>query len=306
MSEVAWSNNERPREGLRDRLLALRSQPLLAPVDDDGLLLLAEHARSARYRAGEVVAREGEPSRGIFVILEGSLVVSYQGKNTVTLSPGSAFGTLALLARQPSGLAVASEGTRLLEIPVAAFENALDENHSLLRSALAIVGSDVLEARDNLPVDPNAPHEIDEGAYFPEPKSMVERLIELRAGSFGSMNLEALVDLSRQMVEVRYRPGDCIWSAGDVSTYSLTIDHGRIRCTAPDGRHVDVARGFTIGVLDVWGLRRRVYDAHAVTDVIAYRVAFESFLTLLETHVEVGLEVLRGFAASLLADRSGR
>jgi CRP-like cAMP-binding protein len=260
MTEEALSNHERPREGLRDRILALRSQPLLAAVDDDGLLLLAEHARSARYRAGEIVAREGEASQGIFVVLEGSLVVSYQGKNVVTLNVGSAFGTIALLAGQPSGLAIAGEGTRLLEIPVAAFENALDENHSLLRSALAITGSDVLKLRGNLPVDPHVPRQIDEGPYYCETKSMVERLLDLRTGGF----------------------------------------------TAPDGKHVDIGRNFSIGVLDVWGPRRRVYSARAETDVIAYRIAFESFLTLLESHVEVGLEVLRGFAQVLLAERSGR
>ena len=86
--------------------------------------------------------------------------------------------------------------TRTLEVPAPSFEEALDVNHSLLRSALAVTGAGVLRARGNLPVDPTVPRELDDGSYYVEPKSMVERLLQLRAGGFGYMNLEALIDLA--------------------------------------------------------------------------------------------------------------
>jgi CRP-like cAMP-binding protein len=69
---------------------------------------------------------------------------------------------------------------------------------------------------------------------------------------------------------------------------------------------VDVGRGLTLGVLDVWGERPRVYEARAVTPVIGYQVGFESFLTLLEAHVEVGIGILRGFARALLTSNAER
>lgn len=305
MTQSALTNFAPPQGGLRDRVLALRSQPIFAPVDDDGLLLLAEHARSAVYRDREIVVPEGE-QRGIFIVTEGSLLVSYRGGPVATWNAGTAFGTLALLAQKPSALAVAGGETRTLEVPGPVFEEALDANNSLLRGALAITGADVLKARGNLPVDPSVPRQLDEGPYYLEPKSMVERLLQLRAGPFGYMNMEALIDMARQMNEVRYPAGHLLWSAGDYSTHSLSIDYGRVRCTAPDGKHVDVARGFNIGIMDVWGARRRVYEARAETEVIAYRVEFEGFLTLLESHVEVGQEVLRGFARTLIEERAKR
>jgi CRP-like cAMP-binding protein len=304
VTQAALSNFVPPQGRLRDRLLALRSQPIFAPVDDDGLLLVAEHARSTTYRDGEIVVPEGEPQQGIFVVTEGSLLISQQGRPLVTVNAGTAFGTIALLARKPSALAVAGGETRTIEVPGPAFEGALDANHSLLRGALAVTGAELLKVRGNLPIDPSIPRELDEGPYYLEPKSMVERLLQLRSGPFGYMNLEALIDLARQMIEVRYPAGHLLWSAGDLSTHSLHIDHGRVRCTAPDGRHVDVARGFNIGVMDVWGARQRAYDARTETSVIGHRIAFESFLTLLESHVEVGLEVLRGFARALLTERT--
>jgi CRP-like cAMP-binding protein len=291
------------RDGLRERVLALRSQPIFEPVDDEGLLLLAEHARSARYQAGEVVVPAGEPQRGIFVALEGTIEIFSGDRHVFSIPAGTAFGTLALMAREPSALAKAGPGLRTLEVPAAAFETALDENHSLLRSALAFTGSTILRARGNLPLDANVPREIIEGTYFTKPKSMVELLMQLRNGTWSDMNLEALIDLARHMVEVRYPAGHVLWSPGELSTHSIHVDYGRVRCTSPDGRYVDIGREFTLGVLDVWGPRRRAYEARTMTPVIAYRIEFESFLTLLESHVEVGIEILRGFARALLSQR---
>jgi CRP-like cAMP-binding protein len=81
------------------------------------------------------------------------------------------------------------------------------------------------------------------------------------------------------------------------------VDAGRVRCTAPDGSSVAVGSGFTFGVLDVWGTRRRAYEARTETPVIAARIDFDRFLTVLEIHPEVGLELLRGFARDLLTAR---
>jgi CRP-like cAMP-binding protein len=303
MTQAALNLETPARDGLRDRILTLRSQAMFETLDDDGLLLLAEHARSATYLPGEVLAPEGEPAAAFFIIIEGAVELSWKGKPQSTQRQGGAFGALALLAREPSAQAMAVERTRTLEIPAAIFETALDENYSFLRGSIAVFGGLVLQLRRNLPADPDSPRQIREGTYYEEPKTMVQRLIQLRSGSFGYMNVEALIDLARHMVEVRYPAGEVLWSAGDFSTHALHIDYGRVRCTAPDGRHVDIGNDFTIGVLDIWGVRKRAYEVRTLTPVIGFHVAFESFLTLLETHVEVGLEILRGFARDLVAER---
>ncbi|HYJ09439.1 MAG TPA: cyclic nucleotide-binding domain-containing protein [Polyangiaceae bacterium] len=291
---------EPARVGLRDRVLLLRSQALFEALDDDGLLLLAEHAHTVSYADGEVVCAEGDPARAVHVVVGGALVVSRPGAEAVERGPGQAYGALPLLARQPATLVVARGVTRTLQVPATAWEAALIENHSMMRNMLRVMGSGVLGLRDALPADPNRPRVLDEGSYYTEPRSFVARLIDLRQSPFGHMHLEALVDLARRMIEVRYPAGALIWSVGDASTYSLHIDVGRVRCTAPDTRHVDVAHGFTIGILDVWGAQVRVYEARAETPLIGFRIEFEGFLSLLEVHPEMGLQLLRGFAAELL------
>jgi CRP-like cAMP-binding protein len=289
------------RAGLRDRLLLLRSQPTFDGLDDEGILLLAEHGRAATYRDGDVIVAEGEPARAVYAVVEGEMVVSRGPKVVSVRRAGEAYGGLPLLARVPSSLTTARGETRTLELPAAAFESALTENHSLLRNTLRVFGASVLSMRGSLPADPRAPRVVDEGTFDPLPRTMVQRLLYLRQSPFGHINLEALVDFARHMVEVRYPAGHCVWSAGDVSDHSLHLEAGRVRCATADGAFVDVGSGFTIGVLDVWGARRRVYEARTATPVIASRIDFERFLTLLEIHPEVGLELLRGFARELLA-----
>jgi CRP-like cAMP-binding protein len=299
MNHESLGAGQPTRVGLRDRVQALRAQPLFEGLDDDGLLLLAEHGRNAAYGDGEIVAVEGEPARAVYLVVEGEVVVSRHGRHIATRRAGDAYGALPLLAREPSTLAVAVGETRTLEVPAAAFESALIENYSLLRNTLSVLGAAALQTHGNLPVDPASPREIDEGSYYPEPRSLVELLIQLRESPFGRMNLDALVDIARSMIEVRYPAGELLWSAGETSTHALHIDAGRIRCTGPDGKQVAIGRGFTIGVLDVW-TRARVYEARTETPIIAFRIGFESFLALIETHPEVGLDLLRGFARELL------
>jgi signal-transduction protein with cAMP-binding, CBS, and nucleotidyltransferase domain len=143
--------------GVRDRVLMLRAQPMFHGLDDDGVLLMAEHGRSARYRDGEVMSVEGEPSRAVYLVKSGEIVVSRHGQLITTRKSGEAYGALPLLAREPSTLAVANGETHTLELPAAVFESALTENFSLLRYTLRQLGGAVLETRGNLPGDPSRP-----------------------------------------------------------------------------------------------------------------------------------------------------
>lgn len=56
------------------------------------------------YAAGQIVALEGDPGSGMFVILDGTALVEWRG-GSVELSPGAFFGELTLLA--PGGARIA-------------------------------------------------------------------------------------------------------------------------------------------------------------------------------------------------------
>ena len=82
----------------------LRSIPLLADASDEGLERVATSAGEMTCQAGQVVALEGDPGSGMFVILDGTAHVEWRG-GSVELGPGTFFGELTLLA--PGGTRIA-------------------------------------------------------------------------------------------------------------------------------------------------------------------------------------------------------
>lgn len=75
----------------------LRAIPLLAGVSDDSLARLSEAAGELTCDPGQILALQGDPGSGMFVILDGSVAVEWRGGST-TLEAGTFVGELTLLA----------------------------------------------------------------------------------------------------------------------------------------------------------------------------------------------------------------
>ena len=82
----------------------LRAIPLLADASEDALNRIAASAGEMTCHAGQIVALEGDPGSGMFVILDGTARVEWRG-GSVELGPGTFFGELTLLA--PGGTRIA-------------------------------------------------------------------------------------------------------------------------------------------------------------------------------------------------------
>ena len=82
----------------------LRAIPLLADASEDALNRIAASAGEMTCHAGQIVALEGDPGSGMFVILDGKARVEWRG-GSVELGPGTFFGELTLLA--PGGTRIA-------------------------------------------------------------------------------------------------------------------------------------------------------------------------------------------------------
>jgi CRP-like cAMP-binding protein len=82
----------------------LRAIPLFEDATDAGLQRVATAAGEMTCEAGQILALEGDPGSGMFVILDGTVSVEWRG-GSVELGPGDFFGELTLLA--PGGTRVA-------------------------------------------------------------------------------------------------------------------------------------------------------------------------------------------------------
>ena len=96
----------------------IRAIPLFADVSDVGVERLAACAGEMSSEVGQVLALQGDPGSGMFVILNGTVSVELRG-GAVELGPGDFFGELTLLA--PGGTRMArvraSSAVRCLGIP---------------------------------------------------------------------------------------------------------------------------------------------------------------------------------------------
>ena len=75
----------------------LRAIPLFEGASDGTLERLATGCGELVSSAGQIVALEGDPGSGMFVILEGTASVEWRG-GSVDLHAGTFFGELTLLA----------------------------------------------------------------------------------------------------------------------------------------------------------------------------------------------------------------
>ncbi len=289
--------------GVRERLLALRSLETLVGLDDEALTLLAEHTHQREFRKGDVLTAAHGPPDALHVIVDGRVNVMRDGDDALVGGNGDRLGVLALMAGFPVGNVTAIADTRTLEISVAAWKGVMEDNFSLLRNELRLLSMGVLSARGVLPVSPPSAVLGDgTGEYPARSLTVVERVMRLRDGVFGVMSVDALSELARRMVEVRIPAGELIWSVGDRPAYTLHLHHGRVRCTAADGGNVDAESPTMLGELEEWSTGMRSYELRALTDVVAWRVAVEDVLMVLESHIQPAIQMLANVGRMLLSD----
>ncbi len=97
----------------------LRQVAIFKEIAEPHLVALALRFREQRLRKGEVLFREGDPGQELFVIREGSVVISKPVLGRVEqvlarLGPGDFFGEMSLFDRFPRSATVQAETETLL------------------------------------------------------------------------------------------------------------------------------------------------------------------------------------------------
>jgi CRP-like cAMP-binding protein len=89
-----------------DPVKMLAGVPLFAELSKRDLLALARSAKEVRHREGAMLAREGEPGLGFFLILDGTAAVTVRGRDRAKMGPGDFFGEISLLDNGPRSATV--------------------------------------------------------------------------------------------------------------------------------------------------------------------------------------------------------
>lgn len=120
----------------------LRSVPLFQSLPDDKLTWIAEHGEEVSLGAGDVIARQGNPPDGFYVVMQGETEwtrkVGQEEVFVVTLGEGSIFAELIMVLEAPyPTTGRATTETKLLKLDKPSFWEMLRICPQVLRGILA-------------------------------------------------------------------------------------------------------------------------------------------------------------------------
>ncbi len=122
----------------RDAIDLLRDIPIFSQLDTQALGQVASIASRLDAAKGSVLIERGQPGSGMFVILEGTVVVELR-ERTVELGAGEFIGELSLLTdhAQRSARVRATTDIRCLAIGRAEFAGLLEQHPQIAVSMLS-------------------------------------------------------------------------------------------------------------------------------------------------------------------------
>jgi CRP/FNR family transcriptional regulator, cyclic AMP receptor protein len=92
------------------------------------ITLFQNESSYIHFAPGEFIFREGEPGQHMYVLIEGSVLLSVRGIGIEILNPGELFGEMALIDDEPrSATAVARSPCRLCMVDERRFSFLVQE-----------------------------------------------------------------------------------------------------------------------------------------------------------------------------------
>lgn len=125
----------------------LSDVPLLAGISDESAALLSAGGITD-VPAGQVLAQAGDPGFGMFVVLDGTVVVE-RGDLHLDIERNGFFGELALLVPDSPRIARVRARTdaRILAVPRQTFDQLLETEPSFARALLRELAVRLVQAR---------------------------------------------------------------------------------------------------------------------------------------------------------------
>jgi len=131
----------------KDVVERLRSVPIFAGCSKKELEAIANAVREVSHKAGNVVAAEGEPGAGLFIIDRGEADVTIGGKKVNHLKDGDFFGEMALLDGGPRTATVtASTDVSLFVLTEWVYRGLLAEHGSIALHTLEAMAARLRKA----------------------------------------------------------------------------------------------------------------------------------------------------------------
>jgi CRP-like cAMP-binding protein len=267
------------------------------------LAAIAQLTTAVRIPRGTVLGREGTPFSTVYLLIEGELRASRNGKPYGTFGPRNSLGFLSTLARDRRGFSCeASADTVALSMRAEDLLEVLEDHFELMYSAARGLARDGIELRRAILPDAGFRAPIRrEVAVPPSPVELTERILYLRE-TFGLRRsyIDELAQLARAARETRYAPGASLWRSGEPATHAAILIAGSVRAASKEGAHFEFGAGDIVGALDTIGEQPRWFDAEAAEETVALTLEAEAMVDVWEDRPALGLDFLRMMATTLI------
>ena len=119
------------------KVQALKGAPLFEGLSRKELIQLARVCEDLEVQPGKVLCKEGQLGHEFFVIVDGKVQVTRQGRRVATLGGGDFLGEIALVTELPRTATVTAETpVRLFVLTGREFHAVLDQNPKVERKVL--------------------------------------------------------------------------------------------------------------------------------------------------------------------------
>jgi CRP/FNR family transcriptional regulator, cyclic AMP receptor protein len=134
----------------QDVMDQLAKVPLFSSCSKKELQSVARSIKVMKHPAGAVIAAEGDPGRGLFILGEGDADVTVGGKKVNELHAGDSFGEMALLDGGPRTATVtATTPVKIFALSEWAFRGVLADQPAIAMRTLEAMAGRLREAAMN-------------------------------------------------------------------------------------------------------------------------------------------------------------
>jgi small-conductance mechanosensitive channel/CRP-like cAMP-binding protein len=136
--QIQYTREEPPRDSPEVREVYRRTiaaVPVLASLSDEAHRALAAASNERLFGDGEVIVREGDAGRTMFVVRKGRVAITIgpEAKLVAVTEPGGYFGEMSLLTGDPRSATVRAQmDTTVLEIDADAFRTYVQSHPAVL------------------------------------------------------------------------------------------------------------------------------------------------------------------------------
>lgn len=290
--------------GPLDRVLLLRTLPMLEGLDPTHLAAIAQHAHERFFAAGTTLQSGEDLTEAVQLIVEGEVEVRRKGGPVRVARPGEAVGFIETLSRLEQPLEVrATVDTVMLEFDSDAQIDVCEQHFPVVMQYLSYLARSLIAARRRRSLASFEPIPLIAAQDFGPRLNFIERVLVLsRSRAFSSGCLDALCELAQHVVEVSWNDGDRIWSIGEPADSFYLLVSGSVTCSSPSEDVFTTHPGRVIGIHEAICNGGRWYDARSVGTSIGLKIDTEPFIDILEDHFDLALDFMASLATELLAE----